>query len=414
MTELSGLSALALAVVLVVTVLLSLGACAQAAESLGWKPHLIRQGDGQGGWILKAAEYQCLQQSYWGPSKAEWKAFGLAQMDNGEIVLVGSCESEEGGEDTVIAFSSDRGNTWSELEPIPGVAGRPMMLAYLGGGDLTFFSGGQRYFSSDYGRTWAESIPVQPVSDGAVWGNEGNPLVDQDTQGRVTRMAETLKNPGSGERYLVKHGYVVKQEPHALIRWSDDGGRTWTDEVRPQEWSWQETYEGQTYTRWVSEGSLVRAQNGWIVAALRPDMPVRYAAGPHSDQFEGTGVSVSEDEGRTWSPLSLLFPSGRMHADLRRLSNGDLVMTVTVRLDMQDGELVSYRRGCEAIISHDNGLTWDLARRYILDEWQFLDYDNPHLGSSGHLCSVLLDDGSILTAHNNYLSKGISLIRWRP
>jgi len=35
---------------------------------------------------------------------------------------------------------------------------------------------------------------------------------------------------------------------------------------------------------------------------------------------------------------------------------------------VKGGRSVSYRKGCEAIISHDNGLTWDLSRKYILDE----------------------------------------------
>ena len=41
---------------------------------------------------------------------------------------------------------------------------------------------------------------------------------------------------------------------------------------------------------------------------------------------------------------------------------------IVVRHDLQNGQRVSYRKGCEVIISHDNGLTWDLSRRYILDE----------------------------------------------
>jgi len=60
---------------------------AQSDEAGGWKPHLIRQGDGQGGWVLKEAECQILRYRERG-----WTAgFGVAQMDNGEIVLLGIC-----------------------------------------------------------------------------------------------------------------------------------------------------------------------------------------------------------------------------------------------------------------------------------------------------------------------------------
>jgi len=184
--------------------------------------------------------------------------------------------------------------------------------------------------------------------------------------------------------------------------------------VEPQEWRWQETYEGKTYTRGVSEGSLVRAANGWLVAALRTDMPVRYLDQPNDDSLEGTGVSVSEDNGKTWTPIKLLFDAGRHHAHLLAMPNGDIVMTVTVRDDVRDGKLASYRRGCEAIVSHDNGLTWDLDHRYVLDEFEFYDAEKWYDGECGHLYSTLLDDGSVLTVHNNYLTMGMTLIKWRP
>ncbi len=390
----------------------------------GWKPHLIRQDDGQGGWVLKPAECQILRYREQGTNLG----YGLAQMDNGEVVLLGSCNSGKSlwygggeGEKTIIAFSQDRGETWSELEPVPLLSplddiggGRPMMLAYLGGGNLTFKTGwfeGTRHFSSDYGRTWSEHVPDQPALNGGGWGTEGNPLVDRDEHGMVTRIAEIAFNFGG-----LEVGYVMQEPSHAFLRWSYDGGRTWRDESNPQAWYHEDTCQGKTYTRGISEGSLVRAANGWLVAALRTDVPARYFEHPYCDQMEGVGISISEDDGKTWSPVNenILYDAGRMHAHLLRMPNGDLVMTVTVRQDIQDGKLASYRRGCEAIISHDNGLTWDLERKYILDEWQFLDRDVPHLGSCGHLYSALLDDGSILTAHNNYLSKGITLIRWRP
>ena len=234
-------------------------------------------------------------------------------------------------------------------------------------------------------------------------------MVERDAQGTVTRMAE------AGCNLALPHDFPV-EPTDGFVRWSYDGGRTWVDEVQPQEWRWQETYEGKTYDRGVSEGALVRAQNGWLVAALRTDVPPRYFDQPYCDQMEGVGISISEDDGKTWSPVNenILYDGGRMHANLLRLPNGDLVMTVTVRHDIQDGKLASYRRGCEAIISHDNGLTWDLDRKYILDEWEFYDSLYSAAGQCGHLYSTVLDDGSILTVHNNYLTMGMNLIRWRP
>jgi hypothetical protein len=89
-------------------------------------------------------------------------------------------------------------------------------------------------------------------------------------------------------------------------------------------------------------------------------------------------------------------------------------MTLIVRTDVQDGRLASYRRGCEAVISHDNGLTWGLGRKYILDEFEFTDGVKWSRGECGHLSTVLLGDGALLTCYGNYLLKGACLIRWRP
>ena len=127
----------------------------------------------------------------------------------------------------------------------------------------------------------------------------------------------------------------------------------------------------------------------------------------------GTGVSISKDNGKTWSKIKQIFEPGRHHPDLVRLPNGNLVMTVIRRIDIQNGRLVSYRRGCDAVISRDNGLTWDTSQMYILDDFAYLSGENWVHTQCGHLCSLALDDGSVLTTYGNYFSGG-ALIYWQP
>src|SRR5258708_32607906 len=102
-------------------------------------------------------------------------------------------------------------------------------------------------------------------------------------------------------------------------------------------------------------------------------MPPRYLGQPNNDSLERPGVSISKDDGATWSPIQFLYDAGRHHAHLLRMPDGHLVMTLIVRADVRDGRLASYRRGCEAVVSHDHGLTWGLGRTYILDEDEFYD-----------------------------------------
>ena len=386
------------------TLFLFIVACASftlsavADEGQGWKPHSIRQLDGKGGWIVKSAQYQIL-----GRELGYGQGRGSLQMDNGEIVLLGTWNPTEGtygdppGEQTFIAFSKDRGQTWTDLERfVPHSHDRPDGVVYLDKGNLLWLSTPRSYLSSDYGRTWQQKTTVRtrdPKSAGGSVNGEGNiVMVDRDKNGRATRLA------GLGPDF---------------IAWSLDRAASWQETFLPDR-NWQETVDGTTYTHGVSEPALVRAKNGWLVAAYRLDMARVYSSQPSNDSVEGLGVSISKDDGKTWSPIQTVYQAGRHHANLIVMPTGEIVMSHTIRVDTEDGKLLSYRRGCGAIVSHDNGLTWDKGHSYILDEYQFRNPKQWYDGACGHCSSILLDDGSILTVHNNYLVRGISLIRWRP
>jgi len=222
---------------------------------LGMKPHSLRVGDAAGGWTWQPAEFRFLHAAY----VSSLAPFGMVQMDNGEVALLGMVRDEKSSRETACAaFSSDGGSTWTDWHLVPDAFGRPMSLAYLGGGKLSFYGpGNKRFFSFDYGRTWPEQIMVSPAV-------EGEPLFE-----------------GGG--------------------WHGDG--------------------------------------------------IHYA---------------------------------------------------------------SYRRGCCALVSRDNGLTWDLSREYRLHEFDFAtSQEGIGVLACGRTCSTLLSDGSILTAYGHYISKGSALIRWR-
>jgi hypothetical protein len=377
--------------------------------SLSWKRHFIRKGDGNGGYLCREAQLRFAPRQ--GGNRVI--VFGLAAMDNGEVAMIGTYRDNDtdtvwagNQEHTIIAFSEDRGATWSEYRGFENCSGRPMMLAYLGNGVLSFIGqweqNSYRYFSSDYGRTWSERVPLQTAGNGDPWMTEGNPLIDRDEHGAAIRIAETGCNFGDGP--------FPANPTCQFIRWSKDGGRSWQDEIMPAAWRWQAAYRGKTYERSVSEGALVRAANGWIVAALRTDVMPHHIP-LHYDNYEGIGASISKDDGATWSPLLKLYDAGRMHPNLLRLPDDRLVMTYILRADMHEGDLISYGSGCEALVSRDNGLSWDQDAKYVLDEFAY--FDEEKLCISGHLYSTLLDDGSVLTTYGNYIT-GSVLIRWTP
>lgn len=380
-------------------------------QELSWEAHWIYRLDGAGGREALPAKFRFL------PPYGELLVYpwGLALMDNGEVAVAGvACSMTDYSNSpcqTVVGFSSDGGATWGDYVPVEGCSSRPMMLTCLGNGVLSFMSsweanGAHRFYSHDYGRTWSERVKLPPAPDGQEMACEGNPQIDRDDNGVALRVIET------GQTHATDSNHPVGV--CGCIRWSGDDGRTFDRFAWPQEWIWHDTHAGHEYRRGVGEGGLVRAADGALVAAMRTDMPIRFVPIRY-DNFEGIAVSVSTDEGETWSPLRQVFGPGRMHANLVRLPNDDLVMTVVRRLHLQeDGRLASYRRGCDAVVSRDNGRSWDTDHVYVLDEFNALGSAEHWFSvACGHLSSVALDDGSILTTYGNYKHGG-ALVCWQP
>ena len=386
-------------------------------HSLSWCDHWIYRYDSVGGRVSQPAKYRFL------PAHRDQMVmpWGLAKMNNGEVAVAGVAspayigQSKDAPKQTVLAFSRDQGATWSDYVEVEGCDSRPIMLAYLGNGVLSFMSSFEaqncRYYSKDYGRTWTEKIALDTAPDGLQVSSEGNSLVEYDDKGVAVAMAET--------------GQTMHQRPdghyqcRGCVRWSHDGGRSWDQFDWPEVWRWHDMHDGQPHDRGVGEGGLVRAANGWIVAALRTDIPAKFLP-LGNDNFSGTAVSISKDNGQTWSPLQFVLDLGRHHATLVRLPNDDLVMTFVRRLDMKDDKLASYRRGCDAVISHDHGLTWDVDHTYVLDEFSATGTLNDARTSGlwfrtacGHQFSIALDDGFVLTTYGNYRNAG-ALILWKP
>jgi hypothetical protein len=403
-------------------VLTGLSQPTERAEA-AWQPGHITVGDGHGGTIA----YPAYKQGVSVPGSSRTLPFGLVQMDdaNHTVAMAVGSLATDGKWHPYITFSSNGGNSWSGFQNLPtspnvyDTSTWPSALTYLGGGNLSYLSGGRRYVSTDYGETgtWSSSGTVQPVK--GVYtdvGFEGNVGVDRDANGNTTRLMEV--------DYYWPNGPMVgwpQAATNAVFRYSLDQGLTWQGEVQPPSWKWDVTYKGTVYHRGVSEGSVVRAANNTLVAALRTDMPPQLLP-TDCDNVEGTGVSISTDNGATWSAVNVLYEAGRHHASLQRLPNGDLVMTLIRRVDISAGasEPDSYMRGLDALVSHDNGLTWNLDRQITLDEFDYYDpsrWPAPYgwcWAACGHLGSTVLADGSMLAAYGNDKDGVAKLIKWDP
>jgi len=363
------------------------------STALRWMPHMVRRGDGQGGWLSQPAEIRYLNSSF----GEKIIPAGLIRMDNGQIFFL--CSWSNGKiQRPIITVSQDEGDTWSDWYFIKRVMGQPTMLAKINDGGVSFQTRRFRVFSSDYGKTFPRRAVVQPLPEEGDFLAEGNPLVEQDSDGQVI-----LAMIGSSA-----------DAPGAFFRLYVDGGHRYQDQISPDSWFWNDTFDGRTQKRGASDGSLVRAANGTLIAALRTDTLTILAA-EHDDQLQGLGISLSYDDGLTWQPIKKLFDFGRHHAHLQRLKDDRLLMHYAVSHEInKQGRYTSFNRGCEAMISSDNGNSWDTTPRVVIDSWMMFDPANPLKTFTGHVSSCILKDGRVLTAYGHYPSQGAAMIRWQP
>lgn len=353
-----------------------------------WQQHVVRQLNDGAPPIQLPAKLQIVTEAW---NRVAAVPYLVYMPEKDRLLMLVSCDyppERKPVHYAMVLESDDHGVTWSDPRPIArDEQGKPvglgLGLTYLRQGKVLAYAAeqeGNRWFSSDYGATWANPVPVGPTPDGNAWAIWCPPLVvyNQAT-GAVTQMAET--------------GYAVfppaDNEPthaQAYLRFSADEGHTWSDASCVPQW------------KGVNEVALLLAANGDWVAACRTDIPASLK-GETLDHYEGLGVSISKDNGNTWSNLNMLYEYGRHHPSLLLMPNGQIVMTYVVRkgyIDTPDG----YPQfGIEAVLSRNNGQTWDLTQRYILHSWTGnRKGPNAWWASSQATSSVLLPDGSILTA----------------
>lgn len=356
-------------------------------QNNSWESKKVVQLNGTGGQILLDAKFQIMTES-WNRVAA---ASTLIYMPERHRLLM-SVNIDYGPQFkpvhyAMVTISDDGGETWSGPKPIrTDEQGNPdpalnciFSATYLGEGKVLVSSEGFLLFSSDYGDTWDRCVQT-PEGFNAYFSMFADR--DPDT-GKLRR----LINPSYSDTGVpYSHGGLSI----SALWFSYDEGITWDKFIKVPEWyGFNENY-------------IVRAANGDLVAALRSDTGTD-ATRKHSrsafDHSSGLGVSISTDDGYTWSKVNMLYDWGRHHASIVLMPDGDLIITYVVRMGYPVTGDGFAQWGIEAIVSKDNGRTWDMDRRYILATHQGKWKGPKSWGQAvQHAASVLLPDGSILTA----------------
>ena len=384
--------------------LLICGLLSASALASGWQRHAVQQLNGKEARINLPAKYQVVTETW---NRIARNPILVYMPEKKRLLMLISCDDPIS---PLVMHSDDLGATWTKpiYVRIDGKGrhdtGVGVSLTYLGQGKAVLAMEGKgRYFSRDYGQTWSDPLPTPPTSDGGPWYQWDPYLVDRGRQtGKIVRIWET--------GYNVDLGY-----PQAYIRFSRDEGRTWGKSLKVPQW------------KGANEIALIRAKNGDIVAACRTRKSKKFA-NKKIDHFSGMGISISEDDGRTWSKLKMLYEWGRHHPSMCLLPGGDIVMSHVVRKGYVKAADGFPQFGIEAIVSRDHGKTWDLDHKYLLAVWKGNRKDK-HAWWAGcqSTSSLLLPDGSILTAFGTGyrsrpakdgdlgkpLPRDISVVQWR-
>ena len=363
-----------------------------AASSLctgEWQQHEIEQLNGKAPRIKSTAQFQIITLPWqkWQPITYPYMVY-MPEKDKLLMLLMYEGETKAG-----VVSSIDGGATWTRPKYVGD--GWSIDLSYLGDGTAVFKSANRYWFSHDYGETWEDSVPAPGSGNGEPFYEDSPFLVDRDpATGRVTRLWATGKKPGLA----------------CLLRYSDDEGRTWSPCRHIPQW-------GRT-----GEIVLHRVDGDNLIAACRVSLPQFEGK---IDHFSGLGISVSGNNGQSWSELNILYAWGRHMSSMVTLDNGDIVLTHVAREGYVRTEDGYPQFGIEAVISCDKGRTWDLDHRYLLAVWKGNRKGAKQWQASPQrTATVLLPDGSLVTAFgtgyrnkefriNQHSPQDIGLVRWR-
>lgn len=322
----------------VVPVLALVAEAAPCAPWLDWQPAEIRIGNDRDGFLDVVKGRRMMNDTKLSGGTMNLPYFAWDE-DEGRLLFIVSDSGYKGG--TYLMESRDEGETWKVLET---------------GGDS--FAGAYGLVCCGHGVMLAQDALLRSTDGGKTW-KRSNRVKDPRFPEKIYGWDPPLVIKGSDGKHILQTGYYCKnfeymyQQTQPVLRESTDAGETWT------------AWRGIPEFGIASEIALGYNAKGEILAGIRRAVVSGAVADDHYSQLL---TSVSRDGGKTWLSPKVAAGCGRHHPCFALLPDGRVVLTYVVRLGYpkEDGK---FAYGVEAVISYDDGQTWDTDHRYILAKW---------------------------------------------
>jgi hypothetical protein len=313
-----------------------------------------------------------------GPRSLGLSKGGICRLANGDLLIAGIYAGESPKNVMKIARSRDGAHTWEMVETKGArLLGKEPGLQVLSDGVLLLLTSHPHGFrvhrSQDSGVTWTVTPIGRTYDDEELHFDPGYHTVRnvlEEPDGSLM-MIMSMNGPESGSEWSRTWRF-----------WSHDRGITWQKREEAKIWKFEQVMFG--------EASFVRLVDGRILAVsrthLEPPISGPPPAGPtpphlpinEADNF--LMLTESADNGLTWSTPRAISNHAEVHGHLLVLADGRILCTYAS---------YHYPYGVLAMLSEDNGKTWD-RKRPIRLAYSLSVY-------CGWPSSVQLPDGDIVT-----------------
>jgi sialidase-1 len=306
----------------------------------------------------------------------------LLKLDSGKIVAF--CEGrknlkDNGNIDIVMKTSTDNGKTWSPLSVVwddgKNTCGNPAPVYDRHSGDIVMLAtmNNDKVFalrSADEGKSWTKATDITSTvkPDSWTWYATG-PV-----------HALLMNNPKFGGRIVVPCNHKTKEtDLHVShVIYSDDYGFTWqlggsVPSEKTDECTVEEIADGQLLLNmrnndrilpyrkisFSSDGGLTWTMPKYDTMLIEPVCQgslLKYTPLPgvllfsnpsHPSKRQNLCISVSYDEGKTWSKKITVCPEKTAYSDMVVLDNGDVLCI------FETGRILPYGGVYKVIISRD-------------------------------------------------------------